>query len=141
MKKWMYILLLLTVVLSGCSSQATKQKSDIKGIEDISLKQLSRHKNTYLGDNSAIHEILSGLPRGMIREFEIVDGKTLDFTFKRQYLEKNLPHSFKEYKDDGTLCQKETVDERVKLKDKHINPCIKCFPIERSARSKNFKIS
>ncbi|MCY7738556.1 DUF4825 domain-containing protein [Bacillus safensis] len=81
MKKWMYILLLLTVVLSACSSQATEKKSDIKGIEDISLKQLSKHKNTYLGDNSAIREILSNLPGGVIREFEIIDGKALDVTY------------------------------------------------------------
>ncbi|MBU8576676.1 DUF4825 domain-containing protein [Bacillus pumilus] len=81
MKKWMYILLLLTVVLSGCSSQATKQKSDIKGIEDISLKQLSKHKNTYLGDNSAVHKILLDLPGGAIREFEIINGKALDVTY------------------------------------------------------------
>ncbi|MBI1630700.1 DUF4825 domain-containing protein [Bacillus safensis] len=81
MKKWMYILLLLTVVLSACSSQATEKKSDIKGIEDISLKQLSTHKNTYLGDNSAIREILSDLPGGVIREFEIIDGKALDVTY------------------------------------------------------------
>ncbi|MGX9292698.1 hypothetical protein ACSLGF_16155 [Bacillus sp. A015] len=63
MKKWIYILLLITVVLSACSSQASEKKSDMKGIEDISLKQLSKHKNTHLGDNSAI------------REFEIIDGK------------------------------------------------------------------
>ncbi|MGT8905341.1 DUF4825 domain-containing protein [Bacillus safensis] len=81
MKKWMYILLLLTVVLSACSGQATEKKSDIKGIEDISLKQLSKHKNTYLGDNSAIQEILLDLPGGVIREFEIIDGKALDVTY------------------------------------------------------------
>ncbi|MDI0275459.1 DUF4825 domain-containing protein [Bacillus safensis] len=81
MKKWMYILLLLTVVLSACSSQATEKKSDINGIEDISLKQFSKHKNTYLGDNSAIHEILLDLPGGVIREFEIIDGKALDVTY------------------------------------------------------------
>lgn len=81
MKKWMYILLLLTVVLSACSSQATEKKSDIKEIEDISLKQLSKHKNTYLGDNSAVRAILSGLPGGIIREFEIIDGKALDVTY------------------------------------------------------------
>lgn len=81
MKKWMYILLLLTVVLSGCSSQATKQKSDIKGIEDISLKQLSRHKNSYIGDNGAIGAILSDLPGNVIREYEIVDEKALKVTY------------------------------------------------------------
>lgn len=81
MKKWMYILLLLTVVLSACSSQASEKKSDMKGIADISLKQLSTHKNTYLGDNSAIREILSDLPGGVIREFEIIDRKALDVTY------------------------------------------------------------
>ncbi|WGD98152.2 DUF4825 domain-containing protein [Bacillus safensis] len=81
MKKWMYILLLLTVVLSACGSQATEKKSDIKKIEDISLKELSKHKNTYLGDNSAVRAILSDLPGGIIREFEIIDGKALDVTY------------------------------------------------------------
>ncbi|WP_276569567.1 hypothetical protein [Bacillus safensis] len=42
MKKWMYILLLLTVVLSACSSQPTEKKSDIKGIEDKTQKHVSR---------------------------------------------------------------------------------------------------
>ncbi|BBP86658.1 hypothetical protein BsIDN1_02760 [Bacillus safensis] len=92
MKKWMYILLLLTVVLSACSSQASEKKSDMKGIADISLKQLSTHKNTYLGDNSAIREILSDLPGGVIREFEIIDRKALDVTYgvkKMQAIQKN----------------------------------------------------
>ncbi len=189
MKKWMYILLLLTVVLSACSSQATEKKSDIKGIEDISLKQLSKHKNTYLGDNSAVHKILLDLPGGAIREFEIIDGKELDVTygikedanyteeqfdaywfdqkdtiekaylynaltlfilvdnvenvtlkmnsndkqsvtFKRQELEKKLPHSFKEYQDDAALWQKELVDGVVKSKDKR-QDVYKAFPIKK----------
>lgn len=81
MKKWMYILLLLTVVLSGCNSQATEQKSDIKEIEDISLKQLSKHKNSYIGDNGAVGAILSDLPGNVIREYEIVDEKALKVTY------------------------------------------------------------
>ncbi|MGA3881827.1 hypothetical protein ACPCYY_18400 [Bacillus pumilus] len=81
MKKWMYILLLLTVVLSGCSSHATEQKSDIKGIEDISLKQLSKHKNSYIEDNGAVGAILSDLPGNVIREYEIVDEKELKVTY------------------------------------------------------------
>ncbi|WP_339164713.1 DUF4825 domain-containing protein [Bacillus sp. FSL K6-2841] len=81
MKKWMYILLLLTVALSGCSSKATEQKSDIKGIEDISLKQLSKHKNSYIGDNGAIGAILSDLPGNVIREYEIIDEKELKVTY------------------------------------------------------------
>lgn len=178
MKKWMYVLLLLTVVLSSCSSQATEKKSDIKGIEDIALKQLSNHKNTYLGDNSAVRTILSDLPGGVIREFEIIDGKALDVTygvkendgyteeqfdafwfdqkdtiektylynaialfilvdnveqvtlrmsskdepavtFKRQILEKMLPHTFKDYKIYPALWEKDLVEGVVNLKEKH----------------------
>lgn len=189
MKKWMYILLLLTVILSACSSQAAEKESDIVGIEDISLKQLSKHKNTYLGDNSAIHEILSNLPGGVIREFEIVDGKALkvtygvkenadytekqfdaywfdqkdtiektylynaialfilvdnveqvtlkmnssdepSVTFKRQQLEKKLPHSFKSYKDDTALWQKELVDGVVKSKEKR-QDVYNTFPMQK----------
>ncbi|MCM3028718.1 DUF4825 domain-containing protein [Bacillus safensis] len=188
MKKWMYILLLLTVVLSACSSQASEKKSDIKGIADISLKQLSKHKNTYLGDNSAIHEILSDLPGGVIREFEIVDGRALDVTygvkendgyteeqfdafwfdqkdtiektylynaialfilidnveqvtlkmnsndepsvtFKRQILEKMLPHTFKDYKIYPALWQKDFVEGVVNSKEKH-QAVYKLFPIK-----------
>ncbi len=77
----MYILLVLTVILSACSSQAVEKKSDIKGIEDTSLKQLTTHKNTYLGDNSAIGAILSDLPGGVIREFDIIAGKALKVTY------------------------------------------------------------
>ncbi|MGE6632441.1 DUF4825 domain-containing protein [Bacillus sp. NPDC077027] len=189
MKKWMYILLLITVILSACSSQVNEKKSDIKGIEDIPLKQLSKHKNTYLGDNSAIHEILSDLPGGVIREFEIVDGKALkvtygikenadyteeqfdtfwfdqkntvektylynamalfilvdnaqkvtlkmnsddepSVTFKRQQLEKKLPHSFEEYKDNSKLWQKELVDGVVKSKEKR-QTLYKVFPMKK----------
>ncbi|MEB2359561.1 DUF4825 domain-containing protein [Bacillus pumilus] len=189
MKKWMYILVLLTIVLSGCSSKATEQKSDIKGIEDISLKQLSKHKNTYLGDNSAVHKILLDLPGGAIREFEIIDGKALDVTygikedanyteeqfdaywfdqkdtieitylynafalfilvdnvekvtlkmnsndkpsvtFQRKQLEKKLPHSFKEYKDDAALWQKDLVDGVVKSKEKR-QDVYKVFPMQK----------
>ncbi|MCY7689965.1 uncharacterized protein DUF4825 [Bacillus altitudinis] len=188
MKKWMYILLLLTVVLSACSSQASEKKSDIKGIADISLKQLSKHKNTYLGDNSAIHEILSDLPGGVTREFEIIDGKALDVkygvkendgyteeqfdafwfdqkdtiektylynaialfilvdnveqvtlkmnsndepsvTFKRQILEKMLPHTFKDYKIYPALWQKDFVEGVVNSKEKH-QAVYKLFPIK-----------
>lgn len=107
MKKWMYILLLLTVVLSGCNSQATEQKNDIKGIEDISLKQLSKHKNTYLGDNSTIREILSELPGGMIREFEIVDGKSLDITYGVKENADDTEEQFDAYWFD----QKETIEK------------------------------
>ncbi|MDR6749522.1 MULTISPECIES: DUF4825 domain-containing protein [Bacillus] len=189
MKKWMYILLLLTVVLSGCSSHATEQKSDIKGIEDISLKQLSKHKNSYIGDNGAIGAILSDLPGNVIREYEIVDEKELkvtygvkedandteeqfdtfwfdkkdtieknylynalalfilidnaeqvtlkmnsndkqSVTFKRQELEKKLPHSFKEYQDDAALWQKELVDGVVKSKEKR-QDVYKTFPMKK----------
>ncbi|MBU5207918.1 DUF4825 domain-containing protein [Bacillus safensis] len=189
MKKWMYVLLLLTVVLSSCSSQATEKKSDIKGIEDIALKQLSNHKNTYLGDNSAVRTILSDLPGGIIREFEIIDGKALNVTygvkendsyteeqfdafwfdqkdtvektylynaialfilidnveqvtlkmnsndepsvtFKRKQLEKKLPHSFKKYKDDTALWQKELVDGIVKSKEKR-QDVYKAFPMQK----------
>ncbi|PRS47219.1 DUF4825 domain-containing protein [Bacillus sp. MZGC1] len=153
-------------------------------MEDISLKQLSKH----LGDNSAIRDILSELPGGMIREFEIVDGKSLDVTygvkenagyteeqfhafwfdqkdtiektylynaialfilvdnveqvtlnmsskdepsvtFKRQLLEKKLPHSFKEHKDDAVLWQKEIVDGVVKSKEKR-QEVYKTFPMQ-----------
>ena len=188
MKKWMYILLLLTVVLSACSSQATEKKS-IKGIEDISLKQLSKHKNSYIGDNGAIGAILSDLPGNVIREYEIVDEKALkvtygvkenandteeqfdafwfdkkdtieknylynalalfilidnaeqvtlkmnsndkqSVTFKRQELEKKLPHSFKEYQDDAALWQKELVDGVVKSKEKR-QDVYKTFPMKK----------
>ncbi|WP_223251749.1 DUF4825 domain-containing protein [Bacillus sp. LLTC93] len=81
MKKWMYILLLLTVVLSACNSQATEKESDIKGIEDMSLRQLSKHKNSYIGDNGAIGAILSDLTGNVIREYEIVDEKALKVTY------------------------------------------------------------
>lgn len=74
MKKWMYILLLMTVILSACSSQATE---NIKGIEDTSLKQLISHKNTLLGNNGDVSAILNNLPSGVIREFEIVNKKAL----------------------------------------------------------------
>lgn len=189
MKKWMYILLLLTVVLSACSSQATEKKSDIKGIEDISLKQLSKHKNTYLGDNSAVRAILSDLPGGIIREFEIIDGKALDVTygvkenagyteeqfdafwfdqkdtvektylynaialfilvdnveqvtlnmsskdepsvtFKRQILEKMLPHTFKDYKIYPELWEKDLVEGVVNSKEKH-QAVYNLFPIKK----------
>lgn len=189
MKKWMYILLLLTVVLSACSSQATEKKSDIKGIEDISLKQLSKHKNTYLGDNSAIQEILLDLPGGVIREFEIIDGKALDVTygvkenagyteeqfdafwfdqkdtikktylynaialfilvdnveqvtlrmsskdepsvtFKRQIVEKMLPHTFKDYKIYPALWEKDLIEGVVNSKEKH-QAVYKLFPIKK----------
>ncbi|MBR0629443.1 DUF4825 domain-containing protein [Bacillus altitudinis S70-5-12] len=188
MKKWMYILLLLTVVLSGCGSQANEQKSDIKGIEDISLKQLSKHKNSYIGDNGAVGAILSDLPGNVIREYEIVDKKALkvtygvkentndteeqfdsfwfdkkdtieknylynalalfilidnveqvtlqmnakdepSVTFKRKQLQKKLSHSFKEYKDDTALWQKELVDGVVKSKDKR-QDVYKAFPVK-----------
>ncbi|PCK23516.1 DUF4825 domain-containing protein [Bacillus pumilus] len=189
MKKWMYILLLLTVILSACSSQSTEKENDIKGIEDISLNQLSKHKNTYLGDNSAIHKILSELPGDVIREFEIVDGKALDVTygvkenagyteeqfdafwfdqkatiektyvynamalfilvdnveqvtlkmnssdepsvtFKRKQLEKKLPHTFKAYKDNAKLWQKELVEGIVKSKEQR-QALYKAFPMEK----------
>ncbi|MCY7581697.1 DUF4825 domain-containing protein [Bacillus altitudinis] len=81
MKKWMYILLLMTVILSACSSQASEKESDMKGIEDISLKQLSKHKNSYIGDNGAVGAILSDLPGNVIREYEIVDEKALKVTY------------------------------------------------------------
>ncbi|MGK9487159.1 DUF4825 domain-containing protein [Bacillus pumilus] len=107
MKKWMYILLLLTVILSACSSQATEQKSDMKGIEDISLKQLSKHKSTYLGNNSAIRDILSELPGGMIREFEIVDGKALDVTYG---VKENAGYTEEQF-DAYWFDQKETIEK------------------------------
>ncbi|KUF23574.1 DUF4825 domain-containing protein [Bacillus sp. G1(2015b)] len=107
MKKWMYILLLLTVVLSACSIQATEKKSDIKGIEDISLKQLSKHKNTYLGDNSAIREILSDLPGGVICEFEIIDGKALNVTYG---LKENDGYTEEQF-DAFWFDQKDTVEK------------------------------
>ncbi|KEP25711.1 DUF4825 domain-containing protein [Bacillus zhangzhouensis] len=189
MKKWMYILLLLTVVLSACSSQATEKESDIKGIEDMSLKQLSKHKNSYIGDNGAIGAILSDLPGNVIREYEIVDEKALkvtygvkenttyteeqfdafwfnekdtieknylynalalfilidnvqqvtlkmnsndepSVTFKRQQLEKMFPHSFKEYKDDTALWQKELVDGVVESKEKR-QDVYNAFPMQK----------
>lgn len=107
MMKWMYILLLLTVVLSACSSQATEKKSDIKGIEDISLKQLSKHKNTYLGDNSAVRAILSDLPGGIIREFEIIDGKALDVTYG---VKENAGYTGKQF-DAFWFDQKDTIEK------------------------------
>lgn len=107
MKKWMYILLLLTVVLSACSSQATEKKSDIKGIEDISLKQLSNHKNTYLGDNSAVRTILSDLPGGIIREFEIIDGKALNVTYG---VKENAGYTEKQF-DAFWFGQKDTIEK------------------------------
>ncbi|MDM5296760.1 DUF4825 domain-containing protein [Bacillus pumilus] len=189
MKKWMYILLLLTVIVSACSSQANSKESDIKGIEDMSLKQLSKHKNSYLGDNSAIHEILSDLPGGVIREFEIIDSQALkvtygikdnadytkkqfdafwfdqketiektylynalalfilvdnvqtvtlemnssdvpSVTFKRKQLEQKLPHSFKEYKDNPKLWQKELVDGLVESKEERL-ALYKVFPMKK----------
>ncbi|MDG4729885.1 DUF4825 domain-containing protein [Bacillus pumilus] len=107
MKKWMYILLLLTVVLSGCSSQATKQKSDIKGIEDISLKQLSKHKNSYIGDNGAIGAILSDLPGNVIREYEIVDEKALKVTYGVKENANDTEEQFDAYWFD----QKDTIEK------------------------------
>ncbi|MDG3044757.1 DUF4825 domain-containing protein [Bacillus altitudinis] len=107
MKKWMYILLLLTVVLSACSSQATEKKSDIKGIEDISLKQLSKHKNTYLGDNSTVRTILSDLPGGIIREFEIIDGKALNVTYG---VKENAGYTEKQF-DAFWFDQKDTIEK------------------------------
>lgn len=189
MKKWMYILLLLTVILSACSSQATQNESGIKRIEDISLKQLSKHKGTYLGDNSAVHQILLDLPGGAIREFEIIDGKALDVTygikedanyteeqfdafwfdekdtiektylynaialfilinnveqvtlkmnsndepsvtFKRKQLEKKLPHSFKVYKKDTKLWERELVEGIVKSKEQR-QALYKVFPMKK----------
>ncbi|MCM2991096.1 DUF4825 domain-containing protein [Bacillus safensis] len=189
MKKWMYILLLMTVILSACSSQASEKESDIKGIEDISLKQLSKHKNSYIGDNGAIGAILSDLPGNVIREYEIADEKALkvtygvkenatyteeqfdaswfdkkdtieknylynalalfilidnvekvtlkmnsndepSVTFKRKQLEKKLPHSFKEYKDDAVLWQKELVDGVVNSKEKR-QDVYKAFPMQK----------
>ena len=81
MKKWMYILLLMTVILSACNSQASEKESDMKGIEDISLKQLSKHKNSYIGDNGAVGAILSDLPGNMVREYEIIDERALKVTY------------------------------------------------------------
>ncbi|KWZ68338.1 DUF4825 domain-containing protein [Bacillus altitudinis] len=189
MKKWMYILLLLTVMLSACSSQATQNENAIKRIEGISLKQLSKHKGTYLGDNSAVHQILLDLPGGAIREFEIIDGKALDVTygikedanyteeqfdefwfdekdtiektylynalalfilidnveqvtlkmnsndepsvtFKRKQLEKKLPHSFKVYKKDTKLWEKELVEGIVKSKEQR-QALYKVFPMKK----------
>ncbi|UXO88311.1 MULTISPECIES: DUF4825 domain-containing protein [Bacillus] len=103
MKKWMYILLLLTVVLSACSSQASEKESDIKGIEDISLKQLSKHKNSYIGDNGAIGAILSDLPGNVIREYEIADEKALKVTYgvkeNATYTEEQFDASWFDKKD------------------------------------------
>ncbi|GLF92494.1 DUF4825 domain-containing protein [Bacillus safensis] len=189
MKKWMYILLLMTVILSACSSQASEKESDIKGIEDISLKQLSKHRNSYIGDNGAIGAILSYLPGHVIREYEIADEKNLkvtygvkenandteeqfdafwfdekdtveknylynalalfilidnveqvtlrmssneeqSVTFKRHQLEKKLPHSFKEYKDDTALWQRELVDGVVKSKEKR-QDVYNTFPMQK----------
>ena len=186
----MYILLLMTVILSACSSQTSEKESDIKGIEDISLKQLSKHKNSYIGDNGAVGAILSDLPGNVIREYEIVDEKALkvtygvkentndteeqfdsfwfdkkdtieknylynglalfilidnveqvtlkmnskdepSVTFKRKQLEKKLPHSFKVYKHDTALWQKELVDGVVKSKDKR-QDVYKAFPVKQS---------
>ncbi|QZD58647.1 DUF4825 domain-containing protein [Bacillus pumilus] len=107
MKKWMYILLLLTVVLSGCGSQATEQKSDIKGIEDISLKQLSKHKNSYIGDNGAVGAILSGLPGNVIREYEIVDEKELKVTYGVKENADDTEEQFDAYWFD----QKDTIEK------------------------------
>ena len=190
MKKWMYILLLMTVILSACSSQASEKESDMKGIEDISLKQLSKHKNSYIGDNGAVGAILSDLPGNMVREYEIIDERALkvtygvkenandteeqfdafwfdkkdtieknylynalalfilidnveqvtlkmstndepSVTFKRKHLEKKLPHSFKVYKDDTALWQKELVDGIVKSKEKR-QALYKAFPMKQS---------
>ncbi|OLP63447.1 hypothetical protein BACPU_32430 [Bacillus pumilus] len=188
MKKWMYILLLMTVILSACSSQASEKESDIKGIEDISLKQLSKHKNSYIGDNSAIGAILSDLPGNVIREYEIADEKALkvtygvkenttytkeqfdsfwfdekdtieknylynalalfilidnveqvtlkmnsndkpSVTFERKKLEQKLPHSFKDYRDNPALWDKELVNGVVKSKEKR-QIILKAFPIK-----------
>lgn len=107
MKQWMYMLLLLTVVLSGCSSQATEQKSDIKGIEDISLKQLSKHKNSYIGDNGAIGAILSDLPGNVIREYEIVDEKELKVTYGVKENANDTEEQFDAYWFD----QKDTIEK------------------------------
>lgn len=186
MKKWMYILLLMTVILSACSSQATE---NIKGIEDTSLKQLISHKNTLLGNNGDVSAILNDLPGGVIHEFEIVNKKALkvtygvkegasvtqkqfdafwfdqkdivektylynaialfilvdnvqqvtlqmsssdepSVTFKRKQLEKKLPHSFKEYKDNQKLWQKELVDGVVESTDKR-QTLYKVFPMKK----------
>ncbi|MBU8640364.1 DUF4825 domain-containing protein [Bacillus pumilus] len=107
MKKWMYILLLMTVILSACSSQASEKESDIKGIEDISLKQLSKHKNSYIGDNGAIGAILSGLPGNVIREYEIVDEKELKVTYGVKENANDTEEQFDAYWFD----QKDTIEK------------------------------
>ncbi|MCY1120197.1 hypothetical protein OWO30_17855 [Bacillus safensis] len=51
-------------------------------------------------------------------------------TFKRKQLEKELPHSFKEYKDDAALWQKELVDGVVKSNEKR-QDVYKTFPMQK----------
>lgn len=107
MKKWMYILLLMTVILSACSSQASEKESDIKGIEDISLKQLSKHKNSYIGDNGAIGAILSDLPGNVIREYEIADEKALKVTYG---VKENATYSEEQF-DASWFDKKDTIEK------------------------------
>lgn len=51
-------------------------------------------------------------------------------TFKRKQPEKKLPHSFKKYKDDTALWQKELVDGVVKSKEKR-QDVYKAFPMQK----------
>lgn len=63
MKKWMYILLRPICIQQSSHSEKERYKRNRRH----TIKQLSKHKNTYLGNNSAIREILSDLPGGVIR--------------------------------------------------------------------------
>lgn len=76
MQKKFYILILIIAVstmLMGCKSSFTElDTQNIQDISQVNLDELFKYKNSYVGDNSAIGNIISNLPANTyIYEFSL----------------------------------------------------------------------
>ncbi|MFS0657146.1 DUF4825 domain-containing protein [Bacillus sp. 179-C3.3 HS] len=75
MKRFLISILTLSIILiTGCSNKDANESQE----STDTIQQLLEHKETKLGDNSAVSSIISILPGGdMYKEIEIINGNKL----------------------------------------------------------------
>ncbi|MFD3449408.1 DUF4825 domain-containing protein [Microbacteriaceae bacterium 4G12] len=68
MRKLLFAILCMMVLGTACN----KNEESLKTIDEISIKQLQKHKDTFVGNNSAVGSIVNSLPGGFTnKEFEL----------------------------------------------------------------------